>query len=101
MRELENIRCTRFCPEYVGLMDWQQPVSLVIVGVAAAALIWGRARRRKSFLKRGVTCLCPAAGRASNQPEILFHARKNNDGSRSIKIRARACADKKPEIASQ
>jgi hypothetical protein len=56
-------------------MDWQQLVSLTIVGVAAAALLWRRFRPRKFSFDRDTHCGC-SASQDSPQQSIVFRARK-------------------------
>jgi len=55
-------------------MDWQQLVSLAIVGSAAGFLLWSKVRRPKFSFKRDTHCGCVAA--VSPQASIVFHARK-------------------------
>lgn len=57
-------------------MDWQQMVSLMIVGVTAALLIWGRRRRRRFNLARDTHCGCSVAGSVPNPGSMVFRARK-------------------------
>jgi hypothetical protein len=57
-------------------MDWQQLVSLAIVGAAAALLLWGRFRPRKFSFQRDTHCGCSAAGGNAPQHSIIFRARK-------------------------
>ena len=57
-------------------MDWQQLVSLAIVGLAAAALLWSRFRPRKFSFQRDTHCGCSASGQAGPQQSIVFRARK-------------------------
>jgi len=57
-------------------MDWQQIVSLIIVGVVAVALGWGGIRRRKFSFARATHCGCSTVNRSSPGSSIVFHARK-------------------------
>jgi len=57
-------------------MDWQQVVSLAIVGAAAVLLLWGRFRRRKFSFKRDTHCGCAVSPQAGRQHSIVFRARK-------------------------
>jgi hypothetical protein len=57
-------------------MDWQQLVSLAIVGSAAGLLMWGMFRRRKFSFKRDTHCGCAASHGMMPQHSIIFHARK-------------------------
>ena len=56
-------------------MDWQQLVSLAIVGITAAVLLWNALRRRKFSFQRDTHCGC-AAGHDVPQYSVVFHARK-------------------------
>ena len=68
-------------------MQWQQMVSLAIVGVAGALLIWGRFRRRKFSFARETHCGCSAAAELPTQSSILFHARKGELPQIVVKIK--------------
>jgi hypothetical protein len=57
-------------------MDWQELISLLIVGVAAGALLWGKFRRRKFNFQRDTHCGCSAPGQSAPGSSIIFHARK-------------------------
>jgi hypothetical protein len=58
-------------------MDWQQLVSLAIVGSAAALLIWSKIRPRKFSFAKDTCCGCAAnQQRAVPQHSVIFHARK-------------------------
>ena len=58
-------------------MDWQEPVALVIVAVAAAGLALRQYRARQRRFHQDSPCGC-TAGRASEgaQSSIVFKARK-------------------------
>jgi len=56
-------------------MDWQQLVSLVIVGITAAVLLWSAFRPRKFSFQRNTHCGC-AAGHERPQYSVVFRARK-------------------------
>ena len=67
--------CQSVCLAYVGRVDWQQPIALLIVAVAAALLLWRQFRPRRPLEgKRGAGC-CAATG-SSPQGSIVFRARK-------------------------
>jgi hypothetical protein len=57
-------------------MDWQQLVSLTIVVLAAAALLWSRFRPRKFSFERDTHCGCSASSQAAPRQSIVFRARK-------------------------
>jgi len=57
-------------------MDWQQLVSLIIVGAAAVLLLRPRFRPRKFSFQRDTHCGGCSAANAAPQHSIIFHARK-------------------------
>lgn len=57
-------------------MDWQQSVSLAIVGAAAVLLLHGRFRRRKFSFERETHCGCAGSRQDLPQYSVVFHARK-------------------------
>lgn len=57
-------------------MNWQTLVSLLIVAVAAAALLWGVMRRRKLRFDRSNPCGCALPARGETGSSVVFHARK-------------------------
>jgi hypothetical protein len=61
---------------YVGLVDWQQMVSLTIVGVTAAIMLYSRFRPRKFALARATHCGCSPAGRSRPGNTVVFRARR-------------------------
>jgi hypothetical protein len=69
------ISCAKGISDYLASMDWQQLVSLVIVGAAAALLLRSRFRPRKFSFERDTHCGCSTAGSAP-QHSIIFRARK-------------------------
>lgn len=68
--------CRQRIPGYVAGVNWQTVVSLVIVALAGAGLLWGRLRRRKFSFARDTHCGCSTAEHAPNTSSIVFHARK-------------------------
>jgi hypothetical protein len=68
--------CRTGVRDYVQVVDWQQMVSLGIVGVAAVLMARGRLRRGKLNFERRTHCGCSAEGSAASGGSILFHARK-------------------------
>jgi hypothetical protein len=61
---------------YLGRMDWQEVVSLVIVAAAVALLFWGNLRRRKQVFACQSHCLCPKANALNSNPSVVFRGRK-------------------------
>jgi len=57
-------------------MDWQQPVSLAIVGTAAALLLWTKIRRPKFNFERDTPCGCAVGRGAAPRYSVVLHARK-------------------------
>ena len=68
-------------------MDWQQTVSLVIVGSAAALLVGSKFRRRKFSFERDTHCGCAGVGESSPQSSIVFRARKGQRPEVLVKMR--------------
>jgi ABC-type nickel/cobalt efflux system permease component RcnA len=68
-------------------MDWQQLVSLAIVGGAAALLLWRKVRPRKFSFARDTHCGCSASQRAVPQHSIVFHARKGERPQVRVKMK--------------
>jgi hypothetical protein len=64
-------------------MDWQQLVSLMIVGAAVLSLAAGVIFRRRFTFQRGTHCGFAAASESASQSSIVFHARK---GERPVVI---------------
>jgi hypothetical protein len=61
---------------YVPVVNWQTLVSLLIVAVAAAGLLWGLLRRRKFNFRRDTPCGCALPQRSGTKSSIVFRARK-------------------------
>lgn len=57
-------------------MDWQQLVSLIIVGATAMGMLWIRLRRRKSVFERATACSGCAVNHQVPRHSVVFHARK-------------------------
>jgi hypothetical protein len=68
-------------------MDWQQLVSLVIVGSAAGFLVWSKVRRQKFSFERDTHCGCAAALPSAPQSSIIFRARKGERPEVRVKMR--------------
>ena len=67
-------------------MDWQQIVSLAIVGTVAALFAWARWRPRKFDFKRDTHCGCAGSG-TPEQSSIIFHARKGERPEVIVKMK--------------
>ncbi|MBU6399944.1 MAG: hypothetical protein KGS61_06480 [Verrucomicrobia bacterium] len=61
---------------YVTGMDWQQIVSLTMVGLAAVALLGSWFRPRKVRFGGGGHCGCSSPAQTNPQSSIVFRARK-------------------------
>jgi len=72
---------------YLDTMNWQQLVSLLIVGAAAAFFIASRLRRRKFSFERDTHCGCGGNSSVSPQNSIVFRARKGSPPEIVIKMR--------------
>lgn len=72
----KNRSCRRRIPGYVAGVNWQTVVSLMIVTLAVAGLLWGWLRRRKFSFARATHCGCSANEQSPNTSSIVFHARK-------------------------
>jgi hypothetical protein len=72
---------------YVGSVDWQKIVSLGIIGVAAAALLWGKFRPRKFSLERDTHCGCSTPGQSNPQSSMVFRARRGEKPQIIVKMK--------------
>ena len=61
---------------YVGAVNLQTLVALMIVAVAVAGLLWGLLRRRKFSFERDTLCGCSTPSRSVQESSIVFHVRK-------------------------
>jgi hypothetical protein len=68
-------------------VDWQQIVSLMIVAVAFAALLWRQRPPRKFDFARDTHCGCSGNGKSTSQNSIVFHARKGGPRQVTIKMK--------------
>ncbi len=68
-------------------MDWQQLVTLVVVGSAAVLLLGSKFRRRKFSFERDTHCGCSAVQGSSAQSSIVFRARKGARREVLVKMR--------------
>lgn len=55
---------------------WQTVISLLIVALAAAGLLWARFRKRNFNFHRDTHCGCATPDRSTTHQSIIFHARK-------------------------
>jgi hypothetical protein len=72
---------------YVRDMNWQEIVSLAIVGLSAALLMRGQFRRRKFSFERDTHCGCLTPGKSYTQNSILFQARKGGRPQVVVKMK--------------
>jgi hypothetical protein len=61
---------------YVHLVDWQQLVSLTVVGVTAAIMLYSRFRPRKFALARATHCGCSSTNQSRPGNTVVFRARR-------------------------
>jgi hypothetical protein len=62
--------------DYLGDVDWQQTISLLIVAATAGIFLRARFRRRKFRFDRDTHCGCASPGQSGPQGSIVFRARK-------------------------
>jgi hypothetical protein len=72
---------------YVEPVDWQKIVSLGIVGIAAAALLWSKFRPRKFSLERDTHCGCSTPGQSHSQSSMVFRARRGEKPQITVKMK--------------
>jgi hypothetical protein len=81
------ISCAPPETEYVVFVDWQQIVSLMIVGVTAAVLLWSKFRPRKFSLARDTHCGCSSPGQTAPQSTMIFRARRGERPQITVKMK--------------
>ena len=69
---------------YLILMDWQQPLALLIVGSTAVAFVWHKSRSRKFSFEHDTHCGCNTAP-IGPQQRMTFRARKGERAQVIIK----------------
>jgi hypothetical protein len=79
--------CTILDCGYVPDMNWQEIVSLAIVGLAAALLVRRQFCRRKFSFEHESHCGCSSASESSNQNSIVFRARKGGRPQVIVKMK--------------
>ena len=79
--------CRMRVSDYVAIMNWQQAVSLGIVGATAAILLWNKVRRRKFSLVRDTHCGCASVRQPAPQGSIIYRARKGERPQVLVKLR--------------
>ena len=72
---------------YLARMDWQQVISLGIVGATAAGFGVARWRRRKFSFQRDTHCGCAGTGAGAVKSSIVYHARKGGRPQVIVKMR--------------
>jgi hypothetical protein len=68
-------------------MNWQQAVSLAIVGLVAGLFLRGQFRRRKFSFVRDTHCGCSVHGQSETKSSIVFHARKGKRPEVVVKMK--------------
>jgi hypothetical protein len=62
-------------------------VSLMIVGVTAAVLLWSKLRPRRFSLQRDTHCGCASPGRTAPQSTMTFRARRGERPQIIVKMK--------------
>jgi hypothetical protein len=69
-------------------VNWQQFVSLLIVAVTAALLLWTKFRRRKFSFERDTHCGCAAANvHSPPRHSVIYRARKGERPEIVVKMK--------------
>jgi len=68
-------------------MDWQQPVSLLIVAASAVGLVGSKLRRRRFRFNQAGHCGCSVVAGSLPQSSIVFRARKGKRPEVLLKMR--------------
>ena len=68
-------------------MNWQQAVSLAIVGLVAGLFLRARLRRRKFSFGQETHCGCQSAGAAETKSSVVFRARKGGRPEILVKMK--------------
>jgi hypothetical protein len=68
-------------------VDWQQVVSLGIVGATAGILLWSKLRPRKFDLKRDTHCGCSSPAEAAPKSSMIFRARRGERPEIIVKMK--------------
>jgi hypothetical protein len=69
-------RCRLSRVRYVPGVNWQTVISLLIVVLAAAGLLWRMLRRRKFRFQRDSPCGCATPARGGAGDSMVFRVRK-------------------------
>jgi hypothetical protein len=72
---------------YVVFVDWQQTVSLMVVGVTAAMFARARFRPRKFSLARDTHCGCASPNQTAPQNSMVFRARRGERPQIIVKMK--------------
>ena len=81
------ISCVLAIRGYVGGMNWQQAVSLVIVAAAAALMVRSRFRRPKFSFQRDTHCGCSVGRGEAGHGSIVYRARRGQRPEVRVKMR--------------
>lgn len=74
--EVKTKSCAAANQEYVNDMDWQQMVSLAIVGVTVGIVAWRALRPRKFSFEHDTHCGCVSQTGAASQGSMVIRSRK-------------------------
>ncbi len=75
--------------DYLGIMDWQQSVTLGIVGITASAFLYPRLKpKSRAFdFKRDTHCGCSQGADEPQKSSIVFRAQKGKPRQVILKVR--------------
>jgi len=68
-------------------MNWQQLVSLSIVGATVFLLLWTKFRRRKFSFARDTHCGCAGGSHDRPQHSVVYRARKGGRQEIIVKMK--------------
>lgn len=66
-------------------MNWQTPVALLIVAVAAIAFLWRQFRPRRFSLTRDTACGCSSRPGGATPPGYIVHGRRGEPQQITLK----------------
>ncbi len=67
-------------------MDWQQVVSLAIVGVTVGIVAWRALRPRKFSFQHDTHCGCSTAGLSGSKGSLVIRSRKGERPKMLVKM---------------
>jgi hypothetical protein len=73
--------------DYIAPMNWQQSVSLIIVGVTGFLMLRSRFRSRKFSFERDTHCGCAVSSHSRPQHSVIYRARKGERPEIIVKLK--------------